>query len=796
MTLRPPVTALAAALLATLAGASAAADIRTSTTFAPLDRSVAGMFAADDRTLVTIHTNPLGVVTRRADATGAFVEQACIDLPGQRYSNLARADVNGDGLTDLTLYSNNESMIHVLLAQADGSYLPAAKSPYPAPAPFGGGLAFGDLDQAGTPDLLVSVSGGIARYPNLGDGEFGFPSIIAPTAGGQELIVADFKGIGTNQIAVRSGSTIALLERNGDLYDVTVSRGTSSDIFRIHAANPLPDGRTPILAARAHGRVQTLTFLPGSNTFEIVNSPTAGNGATAYDAAFADINADGTPDLAMAYAGSSLLALNLSDPDAPSGYTPSPGVGFFDDLFRVAALDVNADGLADTVHAFAGPQGLITFMQDADHGFRVHGTVGDKDAALYAFLPINAPGTPPAFFVPRFDHASQPDPNQLVTILPKGPGHEIVTSDFQGPPASINGTRWAAADLDADGRLDLVQIRRIPDTNLTLPRPHALFFHRLLHDGSYAAPTEIPFVAVQNLTTPVVADLNRDGVDDVAAMDELGTAFVFFGVPGAGPSDPVEIRVIPEPDYPPSRAFGAFMAADLDADGHVDLIGANRQPEVASVSIAYGLGNAQFETPVSMPAPPNAGGQISPAQATGDLNDDGILDIAITGSGQSVVYFSQGPRSYAPFQPVSSPGYDPGVLFITDFTADGRDELILTYAGFTEVVSFEQGQPRPDPARFLTPSTIETIRFEDLTGDNLPDMLVASSQGISIIYNTSTTHCEADVNADGLLNFFDISAFITLYNTSDTAADLAAPFGTLNFFDIAAYITLYNAGCP
>jgi hypothetical protein len=56
--------------------------------------------------------------------------------------------------------------------------------------------------------------------------------------------------------------------------------------------------------------------------------------------------------------------------------------------------------------------------------------------------------------------------------------------------------------------------------------------------------------------------------------------------------------------------------------------------------------------------------------------------------------------------------------------------------------------------------------------------------------------CGADVNADGLLNFFDISAFIALYNTSDPAADLAAPFGTLNFFDIAAYIGLYNAGCP
>jgi hypothetical protein len=56
--------------------------------------------------------------------------------------------------------------------------------------------------------------------------------------------------------------------------------------------------------------------------------------------------------------------------------------------------------------------------------------------------------------------------------------------------------------------------------------------------------------------------------------------------------------------------------------------------------------------------------------------------------------------------------------------------------------------------------------------------------------------CGADINGDGLLNFFDVAAYIALYNAQDPAADLAAPFGTLNFFDLAAYITLYNAGCP
>jgi hypothetical protein len=55
--------------------------------------------------------------------------------------------------------------------------------------------------------------------------------------------------------------------------------------------------------------------------------------------------------------------------------------------------------------------------------------------------------------------------------------------------------------------------------------------------------------------------------------------------------------------------------------------------------------------------------------------------------------------------------------------------------------------------------------------------------------------CEADINADGLLNFFDVSAFLALYNAQSPLADLTGD-GELNFFDISAYLGLYNAGCP
>ena len=57
--------------------------------------------------------------------------------------------------------------------------------------------------------------------------------------------------------------------------------------------------------------------------------------------------------------------------------------------------------------------------------------------------------------------------------------------------------------------------------------------------------------------------------------------------------------------------------------------------------------------------------------------------------------------------------------------------------------------------------------------------------------------CPADLSAPfGVLNFFDIAAYIALFNAGDPRADLAAPFGTINFFDLSTYIGLFNAGCP
>jgi len=55
--------------------------------------------------------------------------------------------------------------------------------------------------------------------------------------------------------------------------------------------------------------------------------------------------------------------------------------------------------------------------------------------------------------------------------------------------------------------------------------------------------------------------------------------------------------------------------------------------------------------------------------------------------------------------------------------------------------------------------------------------------------------CPVDMNCDGALNFFDISAFLTAFANEDPAADFS-PDGVFNFFDISAFLAAFAAGCP
>tara|TARA_R110002073_G_scaffold336260_1_gene531372 strand:- start:112063 stop:112473 length:411 start_codon:yes stop_codon:yes gene_type:complete len=55
--------------------------------------------------------------------------------------------------------------------------------------------------------------------------------------------------------------------------------------------------------------------------------------------------------------------------------------------------------------------------------------------------------------------------------------------------------------------------------------------------------------------------------------------------------------------------------------------------------------------------------------------------------------------------------------------------------------------------------------------------------------------CAADLTGDGILNFFDVSAFLGAFSAQLPEADFTGD-GSFNFFDVSAFLTAFGMGCP
>ena len=64
-----------------------------------------------------------------------------------------------------------------------------------------------------------------------------------------------------------------------------------------------------------------------------------------------------------------------------------------------------------------------------------------------------------------------------------------------------------------------------------------------------------------------------------------------------------------------------------------------------------------------------------------------------------------------------------------------------------------------------------------------------------VVAYLSRFSCPADLTGDGVLDFFDVSAFLNAFNAMDPIADFTGD-GAYDFFDVSAFLNAYNAGCP
>lgn len=144
-------------------------------------------------------------------------------------------------------------------------------------------------------------------------------------------------------------------------------------------------------------------------------------------------------------------------------------------------------------------------------------------------------------------------------------------------------------------------------------------------------------------------------------------------------------------------------------------------------------------------------------------------------------------------------GNDPS---FDDSELDVDTGAVLNLAGELRVRFVETYTPMAgDSFRLITgiPGTEIIGTFDTTNLPPEPSGLVyeinEESFGIVLDIVEDASVCQADLTGDGVLNFFDVSAFLSAYTAMDPAADFDGN-GIFNFFDVSVFLNAFTAGCP
>ena len=340
-----------------------------------------------------------------------------------------------------------------------------------------------------------------------------------------------------------------------------------------------------------------------------------------------------------------------------------------------------------------------------------------------------------------------------------------------------------------------------------------------------------------------VGDINSDGLDDFVVGHNVSLSITTFINQGNG--NFAEGVVIPTGDTTQS-----VRLADLDHDGNPELISAHEEADY--ISVWDGLGNGRFglRTNYEFAADPSSievadvnndgnndvlvvgmhsnelnvfygtGHDFLPIQETfritnsiissltiADFDTDGWLDVAIASSDDSLfrrekitILMNDGAGGFGGPELISSEleCFD---IESADFNGDEiLDLCVLSSDARSFLIHTGNGDGTfQDPITFLVGFSPRSIITYDFNLDGRVDVLTTNrgSRNMNLHLNRCTTFgsCAVDMNSDGSLNFFDVSAFLVLYIDSNPAADFNDD-AQLNFFDVSAFLTAFNAGCP
>lgn len=331
----------------------------------------------------------------------------------------------------------------------------------------------------------------------------------------------------------------------------------------------------------------------------------------------ADLNNDGLVDvLAPQYAGTT--------------WYQALGAGTFSEaipieldwhVFSAAAADMDNDGDDDVVSIVQDQDPLIHVYE------RVHVQWYPNDGSGSFGAPVMFVDSFPDRFFALADMDGDEDMD-VITLHNLGLVHDLLwtANNGDGTPGATtvfapggNITQLASFDVDTDGDMDVVVTDQTVGAKVFLNGGDGSSFTALTLSGLVFQPG-----------VPTAADVNNDGIMDIALPNYISSRVdVFYGI-GGGAFSPIAALV-------PSNGnrVGSLAFADLDVDGDADMGIMYEEPGTCTVWTNNGFGT--FTDPVQVTDNAPMGRYLTFT----DMGADGTADALMVSAGREAVLYNE-----------------------------------------------------------------------------------------------------------------------------------------------------------